>query len=150
MARYQFHEEPRGGVGLEVIASDPLEVIDAAVAALNLFMWDQEGVREQESVELVCHGFNEGTALVALLSEILYRADNDDWVFKRFQAATLEEVVPEEEGFRKQYRIVGRAIGERRDGMRHRKRFPVRAVLLPKLKFKPHEEGWRFYAILDA
>ncbi len=150
MARYAFIDEPRGGVGLEVIAATPEAVIDAAVTALSLFMWDQQRVNETDSREISSYGFERGTALLALLSEVLYRTENDDWVCKRFTLERMEEIPPQEGIHRKQLRLVGRAYGEPFDATRHQRRFPVQAVLLPKLKFKPHEEGWRFYAVLDA
>ena len=111
MARYQFIEEPRGGVGLEV------------------------------------QGFNEGTAL---LSEVLCRTDSDDWALKRFEASSMEEIEPLEEHSKQAFRNTGQIFGERLDRERHQQRFSVQAVLLPKLEFRPHEEGWRFYAIMDA
>jgi SHS2 domain-containing protein len=43
------------------------------------------------------------------------------------------------------------AYGERRDPARHRQRFPVQAVLLPRLKVRALDDGRvRLYCVLDA
>lgn len=151
MASYSFTEDPKGGVGMEIIARDHSEMFNTAASALCLFMWDQETVEERAEVPLTAHGFNVRTAVVALLSELLYRMDTDGWVFKRFVMHNLEEVDDRDERLRrKQLKVSGMAYGERFDPVRHRLRFPVRAVLLPRLKVKESQEGVRLYCVLDA
>ena len=152
MASYQFIDEPRGGVGMEVIAADPFALYNAVATSLCLYIWDQESVQEFESVELSWYGFDYGTTALGLLSEMLFRMENDDWVFKRFETDSLVEVDdPTRKKGKQQWKITGRAFGERLDPKRHQIRFPVEAVLLPKLRFKEQEDGqWRFYCILDA
>ncbi|GAB4344371.1 MAG: hypothetical protein Kow006_00210 [Gammaproteobacteria bacterium] len=151
MATYSFSEDPNGGVGMEVIARDYPDLFNAAVAALGLFMWDQETVKEREEIPLVGYGLNRSTAVIGLLSEILYRTEVDGWVFKRFVTQSFEEVDElDEEHRRKQWKVTGVGYGERHDPERHVPRFPVQAVLLPRLKVKEVEEGLRLYCILDA
>ena len=150
MARYEFSEDPRGGVGMEVVARDEGELFNAAAAALCLFMWDQDTVEEAQEVPVAWYGFNLGTTVVGLLSDLLYRMD-DGWVFKRFVMQGLDEVDELDERHRKkQLKVTGTAYGEPYDPERHRRRFPVNAVLLPKLKVHAVDEGLRLYCVLDA
>ena len=136
---------------MEVIARDHHEMFNAAAAALCLFMWEQDTVEEREEVPLAWYGFDVPTTVVGLLSELLYRMDAQGWVFKRFLTQSLEEVDELDERHRKrQLKIAGVAYGERFAPGRHRKRFAVQAVLLPRLKVRPHEEGVRLYCVLDA
>lgn len=128
MASYSFTEDPKGGLGMEIIARDHFEMFNAAASALCLFMWDQETVEEREEVPVAWYGFNIRTAVVGLLSEMLYRMDTDKWVFKRFVTHKLEEVDDRDERLRrKQIKVTGVAYGERFDAARHRLRFPVHA-----------------------
>lgn len=151
MARYSFTEDPQGGVGMEIIARDHFEMFNAAANALCLYMWDQDTVEERAELPLAWYGFNIRTTLVGLLSEMLYRMETDGWVFKRFVTQRLEEVDDRDERLRrKQLKISGIAYGERFDPARHRVRFPVRAVLLPRLKVQAVEDGVRLYCVLDA
>ena len=150
MASYNFSEDPKGGVGMEIIARDHNEMFNAASAALCLFMWDQDTVQEHEEIPIEWYGFDIPTTVVGLLSELLYQMD-DGWVFKRFITQSLEEVDDLDERHRKkQLKISGVAYGERFDPARHQTRFPVRAVLLPRLKVRDVEEGVRLYCVLDA
>ena len=150
MARYEFSEDPKGGVGMEVIARDESELFNAAASALCLFMWDQDTVQEQEQLSVSWYGFDLGTTIVGLLSELLFRMD-DGWVFKRFVMQSLEEVDDlDERHRRKQLKVTGIAYGEPYDPERHVQRFPVQAVLLPRLDVKPVDEGLRLYCVLDA
>ena len=151
MATYKFSEDPNGGVGMEVIARDYPDLFNAAVSALGLFMWDQETVTEREEVPVVAYGLNQSTAVVGLLSEILYRMEVDEWIFKRFVTLSFEEVDELDEAHRrKQWKVSGVAYGERHNPERHAPRFPVHAVLLPRLKVREVEEGLRLYCVLDA
>ena len=151
MARYEFSEDPKGGVGMEVIARDERELFNSAAAAMCLFMWDQDTVEERGELAVSWYGFDLGTTIVGLLSELLYRMDVDGWVFKRFVLQALEEVDDlDERHRRKQMKVTGTAYGEPFDPARHHRRFPVQAVLLPKLKVKEVEEGLRLYCVLDA
>lgn len=151
MASYKFSEDPKGGVGMEVIASDRDELFSAAAAALCLFMWEQDGVQERDGLPVSWYGFDLGTTILGLLSELLYRMDVDGWVFKRFVMQSLEEVDELDERHRKkQLKVMGTAYGEPFDPARHRRRFPVQAVLLPRLKVTEVEEGLRLYCVLDA
>lgn len=150
MASFNFSEDSKGGVGLEVIASNHNEMFNAASAALCLFMWDQDTVEEREEVPVVWYGFDIPTTAVGLLSELLFKMD-DGWVFKRFITQSIEEVDELDERHRKkQLKISGVAYGERLDTKRHRTRFPVQAVLLPRLKVRDVEEGVSLYCVLDA
>lgn len=151
LARYEFIEDSKGGVGMEIIARDHDEMFNAAAAALCLFMWEQDTVEEREEVEIAWYGFDVPTTVVGLLSELLYRMDSGGWVFKRFVTRSLEEVDElDERHRRKQMKISGTAYGEKFDATRHRRRFPVQAVLMPRLKVDEHAEGVRLYCILDA
>ncbi|HEB95023.1 MAG TPA: archease [Sedimenticola thiotaurini] len=151
MAEYEFSEDPRGGVGMRVVAADRFGMFDAAVAALCLFMWEQEGVEERESFTLSWYGFDVPTTVVGLLSEVLFRMETDGWVIKRFVTESLEEVDDlDERHRRRQLKITGTAYGERFDPSRHRRRFPVSAVLLPRLRVEEGEEGVQLYCVLDA
>jgi len=151
MARFEFSEDPKGGVGMEVIAPDERELFNAASAAMLLFMWDQDTVEERTEVPVGWYGFDLGTTIVGLLSELLYRMDVDGWVFKRFVIQNLEAVDElDERHRRRQLKVTGTAYGEPFDPARHRRRFPVQAVLLPKLKVTPVDEGLRLYCVLDA
>ena len=150
MARYGFSEDPKGGVGMEVIARDEGELFNAAAPELCLFMWDQESVEEMQEVQVAWYGFDLGTTIVSLLPDLPYRMD-DGWVFKRFVMQSLDEVDELVERHRKrQLKVTGTAYGEPHDPERHRRRFPVQAVLLPKLKVQEVEEGLRLYCLLDA
>ena len=151
MARYSFVEDPRGGVGMEIVARDRDEMFNAAAAALCLYMWDQDTVTEREEVPIAWYGFDVPTTVVGLLSELLFRMDAEGWVFKRF---VTQELVPvddlDERHRRRQLKISGVAYGERFRAGHHRRRFPVNAVLLPRLKMEEVPEGVRLYCILDA
>ena len=151
MARYAFSEDPKGGVGMEVIARDEGDLFNAAAAAMCLFMWDQDTVQERDEIPVAWYGFDLGTTIVGLLSELLYRMDMDGWVCKRFVMQTFEEVDELDERHRKkQLKVTGTAYGEPFDSDRHRQRNPVQAVLLPRLKVKRVAEGLRLYCVLDA
>lgn len=152
MASYSFSEDPNGGVGMEIVARDHTGMFDAAAAALCLFMWEQEGVEEREEIPLAWYGFDIPTTVVGLLSELLYRMEVDGYVFKRFVTGSLEAVDElDERHRRRQLKITGVAYGERHAPARHRQRFPVRAVLLPRLKVRTLDDGRvRLYCVLDA
>lgn len=150
MASYSFSEDPNGGVGMEVIAKDHNEMFNAACGALCLFMWDQDTVEEREEIPIAWYGFDIPTTVVGLLSELLFQMDNG-WVIKRFITHSLEEVDELDERHRKkQLKITGVAYGERFRPGHHIPRFPVQAVLLPRLKVKNIDEGVRLYCVLDA
>ncbi len=151
MANYSFSEDPKGGVGMEIIAKDQFDMFNAAVGALCLFMWDQEHVKEKVEVPIAWYGFDVPTTVVGLLSEILYQMETGGWVFKRFVTHSLEEVDDlDERHRRKQLKISGTAYGERYNPENHKKRFDVSAVLLPRLKVQQVDEGVRLYCVLDA
>ncbi len=151
MAQYSFVEDPKGGVGMEIVARDHFEMFNTAAAAMCLFMWDQDTVEVREEIEMFWYGFDIPTTVIGLLSEMLYRMDADGWVFKRFVTHKLEEVDDlDERHRRKQMKITGVAYGEPFDDSRHKMRFPVKAILLPRLKVTDCEEGVRLYCILDA
>jgi len=151
MAKFNFSEDPRGGVGMEIIARDHHEMFNAAVSALCLYMWDQDTVDELEEVPLFWYGFDIPTTVIGLLSEVLYRMDSEGWVFKRFVTQSIEEVDDFDERHRKkQLKISGVAYGEKYNPDKHVAGFDVKAVLLPKLKVKAVEEGVRLYCVLDA
>lgn len=151
MARFSFVEEINGGVGMEIIAPDEHSVCNAAVGALCLYIWDQDSVIESDSYPVSWYGFNLKTAIVGLLSEVLFRMENDQIVFKRFETLTIEEVDDlDERHRRKQIKISGRAFGEPYDPEKHQLQFPVSAVLLTRLRLKKHDDGLQFYCILDA
>ena len=125
-------------------------MFNTAAAALCLFMWEQDSVEELEEIPIAWYGFDIPTTLVGLLSELLYQMDSG-WVFKRFVTHALETVDDLDERHRKkQLKISGVAYGERYRPERHRRRFPVQAVLLPRLKVREVEEGVRLYCVLDA
>lgn len=150
MASYSFSEDPKGGVGMEVIAGNQSELFNAAATALCHFMWDQDTVEEREEIPIAWYGFDIPTTLVGLLSELLYQMDNG-WVIKRFVFHALEQVDDLDERHRKQQlKISGVAYGERYRPERHQVRFPVHAVLLPRLKVREVAEGFRLYCVLDA
>ncbi|ROR31960.1 archease [Inmirania thermothiophila] len=153
MARFVFKEDPKGGVGLEIFARDRTEAYNAAATALCLYMWEQETVEEREAVPISWYGFNESTLVVGLLSELLYQMDAHGWVFKRFVTEKVE-AIDDRDGEHlkhKQLKITGTAYGERHDPARHRRRFPVQAVLLPRLKLRETEDGGvRLYCVLDV
>lgn len=150
MASYSFSEDPNGGVGLEVIARDHNEMFNAACAALCLYMWDQDKVEEREEIPIAWYGFDIPTTVIGLLSELLFQMDNG-WVFKRFITQSLQEVDELDERHRKrQLKISGVAYGERYRPEHHRVRFPVHAVLLPRLKVSNVEDGVRLYCVLDT
>jgi SHS2 domain-containing protein len=135
---------------MEVVARDQTEMFNAAASALCLFMWDQDSVEEREEIPIAWYGFDVPTTVVGLLSELLYQMDNG-WVIKRFVTHALEEVDELDERHRKrQLKISGVAYGERFQPGRHQRRFPVQAVLLPRLKVREVEEGIRLYCVLDA
>ena len=148
---YTFSEDAHGGVGMEVIAQDETELFNAAAAALCLFMWEQDTVEEGAEIPVAWYGFDLGTTIVGLLSELLYRMDVDGWVVKRFAMRSLD-VVDELDARhrRKQLKVTGTAYGEPYDPSRHRRRFPVQAVLLPRLKVKRLSKGLCLYCVLDA
>lgn len=136
---------------MEIIAKDQFEMFNSAVAAMCLFIWEQEQVEEKEEVPIAWYGFDVPTTVVGLLSEVLHQMDSGDWVFKRFVTHSLEEVDDLDERHRhKQLKISGTAYGEKYDPARHLKRFPVDAVLLPRLKVKEVDDGVRLYCVLDA
>lgn len=151
MASYSFSEDPKGGIGMEIIARDHNDMFNAAAAALCLYMWDQDTVEELNEIPISWYGFDVPTTVVGLLSELLYQMDVGGWVFKRFVTQSLEEVDDLDERHRKkQLKISGVAYGERFQPEKHRVRFPVQAVLLPRLKVREVEEGVRLYCVLDA
>jgi SHS2 domain-containing protein len=150
VANFSFSEDRPGEVRMEIIASEQLELFNAAATALCLYMWDHEAVEERESVPVAWYGFNERTALAGLLSELLLRMDADGWVFKRFVTETVEEVDTEERLRRRQLRIGGLAYGERFDPVRHRLIRPVRAVQIRGLKLARRADSLCFECLLDA
>ena len=150
MAQYEFTEAP-GGVGLEVIGADRAEVINAAATALCLFHWDQQTVRAERSLPVAWYGFNTKTAIMGLLSELLFRAEVEQWVFQRFVVESVEEVDERDEELRrKQVRISGTVYGEPFDAARHRLRFPIQAVLLEGLRYRERPDRVMFRCVLDA
>ena len=151
MASYSFSEDPRGGIGMEIIARDHNEMFNAAAAALCLYMWDQDTVEERLEIPVSWYGFDIPTTVVGLLSELLHQMDVNGMVFKRFVTQSLEEVDDlDERHRRKQMKISGVAYGERLQPEKHKVRFPVQAILLPRLKVRDVEEGVRLYCVLDA
>jgi SHS2 domain-containing protein len=107
-------------------------------------------VEEREEIPISWYGFDIPTTVVGLLSELLFQMDNG-WVFKRFVTQSLEEVDDlDERHQKKQLKITGVAYGERFQAEKHKARFPVQAVLLPRLKVKKIDEGVRLYCVLDA
>ncbi len=150
MAEYVFCDDPSGGVGMRISAKDQTELFNATATALCLYMWDTDAVVERERITVASRGFNEKTALVGLLSELLFRMETDAWVFKRFELVECAPVDGPEGLRRRQLRTSGVAFGERHDPARHTLIRPVNAVRLPGLRLTKTEQGFHFYCVLDA
>lgn len=150
MARFSFSDDEQGGVRMEIVAGDRLELCSAAATALCLYIWDQDTVEERDAVSISWYGFNDRTALVGLLSELLFRMDSDGWVFKRFVTERLEDAGAETGLRRRQMLVSGTAYGERFDPARHALIRPVRAVQLRGLKLRQSEGQFHFQCLLDA
>lgn len=101
MASYSVCEDPKGGIGVEIIASDHNEMFNAATTALCLIMWDQNTIDERLEIPVSWYGFDIPTTVVGLLSELLYQMDVKGLVFKRFVIQSLEEVDDLDERHRK-------------------------------------------------
>lgn len=44
MSQFTFSDDPKGGVGMEIIARERIDMFSSAVGAFCLFMWDQDTV----------------------------------------------------------------------------------------------------------
>ncbi len=150
MAEFNFSEAPEG-VGFEVRAETREQTITASIKALSIFLWDTGADDALIPIEIAAQGPTLGTALLALLSEALFRADLDRVVFHGFDLQSISRVPdPRKNKTKPLWELRGSLSTSPLDPGRHQVRNQVNAVLLPRLKWEESDQGCRFFAVLDA
>lgn len=152
MAKFEFEYAKRGGIGMRIEAESRNGVYDASIAALGRLIWGE--LPEEESIDIVWYGFDEGSLAVALINELLYQHQLRDFCFSSFTTERVEEVEELDEkvwkGSAKQLKIFGKAHGVVDKDRNLPVNMPIYAALLPGMKFKQKDDGsYEFYCILD-
>jgi len=148
MAQFEFADHPGGGVELRIAAADREELFRACGSALCLYLRDVGGVEPRQSHAIVVDGYNEKTACVALLNELLVRMETGGLAFARYECTGVEEVSGA--GGRRQLRVHGRALGEPADTARHRVIRPVRCARVDGLRLRRDAGALELTCVLDA
>lgn len=153
MARFEFEHAAKGGVGMHIEAESLHGVYDAAIGALARLMWE-EPADDGECLDVVWYGFDHGSLAVALINEVLYQKQLNDFCFSRFITERIEEVEELDAKVWKksarQLKIFGKLYGRCDPVYEAAVRMPIYAALLPGMRFKQLAvDRYEFYCILD-
>jgi len=148
MARFEFTDHPGGGVQMHIAAETPRELFRACGSALCLYVRDVALVEPRNTYPVVIDAYNEKTACLTLINELLVRMETSALAFSRFECTQLEE--RQAAKGRRQVRVHGRALGEPADARRHPMLRPVRCARLEGLRLKRTPSGLELCCVLDA
>lgn len=152
MAEFEFSNAERGGIEMRIRAEGRYEVFNACIGALGRLIWGE--LEAADEIPIVWYGFDDASLAVALINELLYQHQLNDFCFSRFVTERIEEVEELDEkawkGSAKQLKIFGKAYGVFDPEQQLAVRQPVYAALLPGVKFTQSDTGhFEFRCILD-
>lgn len=153
MARFEFEHAARGGIGMHIAAESLFGIYDAAIGALSRLMWEEDAGSD-ESLDVVWYGFDHGSLVVALINEVLYQKQLNDFRFSRFATERIEEVEELDakvwKKSAKQLKIFGKLYGRRDSAAEEKLRMSIYAALLPGMRLTQLAgDRYEFYCILD-
>jgi len=152
LASFEFEHAQNGGIGMRIVAEGRYEVYNACIGALGRLIWGE--LPEEDELPVVWYGFDDGSLAVALMNEMLYQHQLNDFCFSRFETERIDEVDELDEKVWKnssrQLKIFGKAYGVFDPEHRLPVHMPVYAALMPRMKFiRRADGGYEFYCILD-
>jgi SHS2 domain-containing protein len=128
------------------------ELFAAAASALCEYGWQVNTVTPSETVRLRVRAATMEDLLFTWLSEVLFLADAEQWIFKNFKVSAVEQTMPSRDTQKGPplWQIDGQAQGERFADKRHRARTYIKAVTYHQLSVKETKAGWQATVYLDV
>lgn len=122
-----------------------LEALFASAAlAMCDYGWDLDTVKAREAVEIRARAATLEDLLYSWLSEVLFLADAERWVFKKFSVEAVTQPGSE------LWEVRATARGEHFSKRRHRARTYIKAVTYHQLAVQQTPQGWQATAYLDV
>lgn len=118
----------------------------AAALALCSYGWVLGRVRARERVQIRARAATLEDLLYSWLSEVLFLADAERWVFKKFGV----ERVTGASAPQRRWEVRATARGERFDKRRHRARTYIKAVTYHQLSVQQKDGVWLATVYLDV
>lgn len=130
------------------------ELFAAAAQAMVAYGWELERVKARAAVEIRARAATLEDLLYSWLSEVLFLADAERWVFKSFLVREVKSSPgppPLEEAQGKAvWEVRATARGERFVKSRHRARTYIKAVTYHQLAVTQARQGWQATVYLDV
>ena len=133
--------EHTADIGIAAYGKTKREVfINAAKGMFNIITEKERGFKENFSHNLRIRAENIENLLVAWLSELLYLSETRLVVFNRFEIEEFSD-----------YRLKGKAFGEKIDQSSHKIKKEIKAVTYHRLEIEKDEENglWKAQVIFD-
>jgi len=146
---YTFLDHP-ADVGFVARGKDLPELLARAALALCDYGWELSRVKPAEEIHLRVRAATLEDLLFAWLSEVLYLADAEGWVFKRFAVERVEQRRRPGVDQTPLWEIQGVGRGEKFQQGRHRARTYVKAVTYHQLAVQKTRRGWQARVFLDV
>ncbi len=135
--RYQIIDHP-ADVGVRAFGTDLSELFSSAAYGMFDILADLDQVKETNRVQVEVEGRDLAGLLREWLSELLYRYETDEMVFKRFEIEKVDEG-----------RILANCWGELRNPERHHISTEIKSVTYHQLKVEKIPQGWVAEVIFD-
>ena len=130
------------------------DVFAAAAQAMVAYGWELNRVKARETLEIRARAATLEDLLYSWLSEVLFLADAERWVFKTFAvhkvSAPASPARSGVEGPPTLWEVRATARGERFNKQQHRPRTYVKAVTYHQLAVRETRAGWQATIYLDV
>ena len=156
---YEFLDHP-ADVGFTARGATLEECFAAAAEAFNEFGWESGRAEPREALDVRARAASLEDLMFSWLSELLYLSDGEQWVFRRFEVASVVQGVAQNaardvtpgaaQGEENQWEIQAVAHGEKFDEARHRARTYVKAVTYHQLAVRETAGGWEATVYIDV
>jgi len=144
---HRFLDHP-ADVGFVARGKTLPELFSAAALAVCDYGWELELVKASQAITLRVRAATLEDLLYSWLSEVLFLADAEGWVFKSFHVDKVEQT-PGREG-QALWEAVGQGRGEHFNQKRHRARTYIKAVTYHQLSVTQTRSGWQATIYLDV
>ena len=149
MARFEF-AECDAGVEMRIEAATSNDLLRACGSALCLYVRDVSHIESRHAYPVTVHAYNEKTACLALLNELLLQMELRGLALARYECLAIESLAAAGAGGRRQIRVLGEAHGEPADPQRHPLLRRVRAARLEGLRLRRSAAGLNLVCVLDT
>ena len=148
---YEYLDHP-ADVGFTARGATLEECFAAAAEAFNEFGWESGRAEPREALDVRARAASLEDLMFSWLSELLYLNDGEQWVFRRFEVASVVQNAAQGPGQEKddRWEIQAVAHGEKFDETRHRARTYVKAVTYHQLAVRETASGWEATVYIDV